>query len=268
MICFRFDIDTRAGLTDRTPPLLDALDEAGIRATFFCVMGREANLAEIVRLRFLASKDTKSPLNVAAKGGIAKIAAAALVPRGVGAANPERLVEVVERGHELGPHGWSHIQWQRNLENIDVVDHLHRSIDAYEAAIGRPPVGFAAPGRSCNDDALAAYDAAGLSYAGDLAGDRPFRPEGYRHLQLPITRFETIAQLRRSGLSDAQIVATYLADIDTNPDYCCLYEHPDDLDEAGLAIFAQVFAGVNERGLTPITLAEAAAIWTTWLNGG
>lgn len=268
MICFRFDIDTRAGLTDRTPPLLDALDEAGIRATFFCVMGREANLAEIVRLRFLASKHTKSPLNVAAKGGLAKIATAALRPRSVGAANPQRLVEVVSRGHELGPHGWSHIQWQRNLANIDVADHLRRSIGAYEAAVGESPVGFAAPGRSCNDAALAAYDAAGLAYAGDLAGDRPFRPDGYRHLQLPITRFETIAQLRRSGSSDDDIVATYLADIDTNPDYCCLYEHPDDLDEAGLAIFRRVFAGVNERGLTPITLAEAAAIWQTRLEVG
>lgn len=261
MIAFRFDIDTRRGLVDRVPPLLDLLDEHGIRATFFCVMGPEANLVEIVRLRFLAPKDAKSPLNVGAKGGLLKLGVAALAPRKVGIGNPERVREIVARGHELQPHGWSHIQWQRNLDAIDVEAHLRRAIAAQASITGQPVTGFASPGRSCNDAALRAFDEAGLVYGGDLDGDRPFVPDGHRHLQIPITRFETIAQMRRRGLDDAAIVASYLDHVDTRPEHCCLYEHPDDLDDAGIAIFGEVFRGVRERGLEPVTLSEVAAAW-------
>lgn len=258
MLNFRFDIDTRRGLVERVPPLLDLLDQFGFRATFFCVMGPEANLAEIVRLRMLAPPTTKAPLNVAAKGGPLAVLTAALVPRGVGYRHPQRLREIVRRGHELQPHGWSHIQWQRNLAAIEPADHLRRAADAYERILGTRPTGFASPGRSYDDAALDAFDAAGLTYVGDMDGDGPFVPAGRRHLQLPLTRFETIAQMRSRGLDDDAIVATYLADIDTNPDYCCLYEHPDDVGQAELTIFARVFAGVAERGIEPVTLGEVA----------
>jgi peptidoglycan/xylan/chitin deacetylase (PgdA/CDA1 family) len=263
MISFRFDIDTRRGLVERVPPLLDLLDAAGIRATFFCVMGPEANLYEIVRLRLLADRSRKSPLNVRAKGGALAVAKAALFPRRVGIANPDLLRQIVARGHELGPHGWSHIRWQRDLEAIDVEEHLRRSLAAHERIIGKPALGFASPGRTCNPRALRAFDEAGLLYAGDLDGLRPFRPEGLRHLQLPITRFETIAQMRARGLTDDEIVATYVGDLDANPEYCCLYEHPDDLDDRGLGIFERVFAEVSERFPAPVTLAEVAAAWGT-----
>jgi peptidoglycan/xylan/chitin deacetylase (PgdA/CDA1 family) len=266
VINFRFDIDTRRGLVERVPPLLDLLEGAGIRATFFCVMGPEANLWEIVRLRLLAGRDRKSPLNVEAKGGALRIAKAALFPRGVGASNPALLRDIVDRGHELGPHGWSHIQWQRNLEAIDVRAHLRRSMQAYEDVLGTAPVGFASPGRTCDGRALRAFDEAGLRYAGDLDGTVPFRPEGHRHLQLPITRFETIAQMRSRGLSDDAIVEAYLGDLVANPDYCCLYEHPDDLDEAGLAIFERVFAHVRSHHAPPVLLREVADAWEDRLS--
>jgi undecaprenyl phosphate-alpha-L-ara4FN deformylase len=258
MISFRFDIDTRAGLVERVPPLLDALDAAGVRATFFCVMGPEANLLEILRLRVLADRSEKSTLNVSQKGGLLRVARAAAFPRGVGYRNPGMLREIARRGHEVQPHGWSHIQWQRNLHAIDVAEHLRLALAAHQRALGTPATGFASPGRSCNDAALAAFDAAGLRYAGDLDGTRPFRPEGHRHLQLPITRFETIAQMRRRGLGDDDIVTTYLADVEQHPDYCCLYEHPDDLDGPALDIFARLFAEVRAKGLEPVTLSEVA----------
>jgi peptidoglycan/xylan/chitin deacetylase (PgdA/CDA1 family) len=198
---------------------------------------------------------------VAAKGGIVKLAAAALAPRAVGTGNVPLLREIVARGHELQPHGWSHIQWQRNLEHIDVDDHLRRALDAYRDALGVPATGFASPGRTCDARALRAFDEAGLRYAGDLDGAAPFRPDGHRHLQLPITRFETIAQMRARGLDDDAIVAAYLEDVDGHPTYCCLYEHPDDLDAAGLAIFARTLRGVRARGLEPVTLSEIAQAW-------
>lgn len=257
MLALRFDVDTRAGLVDRTPPLLDLLDRHGLRATFFVVMGREAHLGEIVRLRLLAPKDSKSPLNVAAKGGPLKVLKAALLPRGVGHRHPELLREIVRRGHELQPHGWSHIQWQRNLPAIDVREHLDRS-RAVLRSIGVEADGWASPGRSCDERVLRALDDAGLRYGGDLDGTAPFVPTGHRHLQLPITRFETLAQLRARGLTDDGIVELLLQDVAGSADYCCLYEHPDDLGPAELAVFDRVFAEVVRSGREVVTLGEVA----------
>ena len=256
MIGFRFDIDTRRGLVDRVPPLLDLLERFGMRATFFCVMGREANLAEIVRLRLLADKSRKSPLNVEAKGGLLSIAKAALLPRAVGYRNGDLLREIIGRGHELEPHGWSHIQWQRNIDRIDVQKHLRLALDHHQRAAGRPAVGFASPGRTWNEAALDAFDEAGLLYVGDMDGTAPFRPAGRAHLQLPITRFETMAEMRRRGLDESQIVETYVADLER--EYCCLYEHPDDVGDRELAVFERLFQHVQATRLEPVTLQEIA----------
>lgn len=258
MINFRFDVDTRRGLVARVPPLLDLLAAHEVRASFFSVMGSDANLHEIVRLRLLADRSNRSPLNVAAKGGLVRIAAAALVPRGVGRSNPGLLRRIVAQGHELQPHGWSHIQWQRNIDAIDVDAHLRLALQHYEQILGRPATGFASPGRTFNDRALHAFDAAGLRYVGDMDGRAPFRPAGHRHLQLPITLFETIAQMRRRGLDDDAIVALYLSHIDEREHYCCLYEHPDDLGAGELRIFARVFAHLRSRGTVPVTLGQIA----------
>ena len=258
MIALRFDIDTYRGLAVQTPPLLDLLDEFSVPATFFCVMGREANLQEIVRLRLLAPSESKSRLNVEAKGGPTSILEAALRPRWVGSRNHELLREIVDRGHELQPHGWSHIRWQRSIDRIDVAEHLRLATEALEAAIGRPATGWAAPGRTTSEAALRAIDDAGLLYAGDLEGEGPFVPAGHRHVQLPLTRFETIAQMRQRGLSDPRIVETYLSDVDEHPDYCCLYEHPDDLGPAERDVLRAVLTGIRDRGRECTTLEPIA----------
>ena len=246
---------------ERTLPLLDLLDAHKVRATFFCVMGSDATVPEIVRLRLLASKEHKSPINIGQRGGPVTLARSVLRAGPVGHAHPELLREIVDRGHELQPHGWSHIQWQRNLANIDPDAHLARCAWHYQRILGHPPDGFASPGRTCDERALAAFDRFGLSYAGDLDGDRPFRPDGHHHLQLPVTRFETIGQLRRAGMDDEQIAELYLDDIAANPDYCCLFEHPDDLGPAEHAILAHVFDRLAEQGSEPITCREQAQRW-------
>ena len=53
MLALRFDIDSRFGLVDRTPRLLQILDRYGVRATFFCVMGRDPQLLEGLYYRYL-----------------------------------------------------------------------------------------------------------------------------------------------------------------------------------------------------------------------
>ena len=259
MLNLRFDIDTKRGLVHGVPPLLDLLDDHGLKASFYCVMGPEANLIEIIRLRLMADRSSKSPLNTSARGGPFAVLGTALMPGVVGSAHPDLLVQIVDRGHELQPHGWSHIQWQRNIEHIDVDEHLQKSLNSLGEIIGHRPVGFAAPGRTWNAESLSAFDDAGLAYSCDMGGTQPFRPEGYRHLQMPITRFETIAQMRTRGLSDQDVVDAYISDIASNPAYCCIFEHPDDLTSRELTIFERLFGHVRHEQIETATLGEIAA---------
>jgi len=252
VIAIRFDIDTYHGLVDRTPALLDVLDEFNVRATFFCVMGPEANAIDVLRLRFLKRGIRKGKLRAKRKGGPAYLVCAALFPKWVGARNPERLLEITRRGHEVQPHGWKHIQWQRDLAGINVRHHLRKAVNAYRAVFGEPPMGFASPGRVYNRQTLEMMDEFGFAYAGDMDGDQPFRPEGCRHLQIPVTMFRTIDEMRDEGMSDDGIVDRFIHEIETRKDFCCFYEHPDNLFDSEFAILRRVYRYILDHGLPTV----------------
>ncbi len=257
MLALRFDVDTRRGL-DRAMQLSALLARHALPATFFVVMGREANAYEIVKLRLLAPTTSKSPLNVSAKGGKLAILRAAALPRRVGSAQHGLLRQLVREGHEVQPHGWSHIRWQRDLANLDPAEHVRKARNALVPVLGALPTGWASPGRTTDARALAAFDDAGLEYAGDLPGTEPFRPPGRTTLQLPVTHFATIAQMRADGQSDDDILGTWLQVAGTHPDYCCLYEHPDDLTDRELSIFDRLFAALR-TSRECVTLSTVAA---------
>jgi hypothetical protein len=60
------------------------------------------------------------------------------------------------------------------------------------------------------------------------------------------------------GLTDDDVVAAYLGDVEEHPHYCCLYEHPDDLGPVELAVFDRVFTAVARSGREVVTLGEIA----------
>lgn len=62
-----------------------------------------------------------------------------------GVHHPGAVREIVERGHELGMHGWLHETWHA-LDAATEADLARRATDALEAAAGVRPRGFRAPG--------------------------------------------------------------------------------------------------------------------------
>jgi peptidoglycan/xylan/chitin deacetylase (PgdA/CDA1 family) len=61
--------------------------------------------------------------------------------------HPLAVAEVVERGHELGMHGWLHERWSE-LEPSEERELARRATEALEEASGARPRGFRAPGGS------------------------------------------------------------------------------------------------------------------------
>ncbi|HEV3352730.1 MAG TPA: polysaccharide deacetylase family protein [Acidimicrobiales bacterium] len=62
-----------------------------------------------------------------------------------GEERPKQVAEIVERGHEIGMHGWTHEQWD-SLDPDEEEKLARRATDALAAAAGIPPLGFRAPG--------------------------------------------------------------------------------------------------------------------------
>lgn len=64
-----------------------------------------------------------------------------------GVHHPEAVAEIVERGHELGMHGWLHERWSE-LPPSEERELARRATEALEEASGTRPRGFRAPGGS------------------------------------------------------------------------------------------------------------------------
>jgi peptidoglycan/xylan/chitin deacetylase (PgdA/CDA1 family) len=247
-LCLRFDIDSEFGLVDRVPPLLDVLDEFGAKATFFCVMGPEAHLGDLVQYRLL-SRMPRRKFRVRRRGGVWRTLRSVAFPGRVGCGHADRLRAIRDRGHEVQPHGWKHITWQRGLRHLDVGVELQKIVREYTGIFCTPPLGFASPGRTHTPESMKRLDEAGFLYHGDLDGPAPFRPTGARHWQIPITLFTTIGELFDIGLSGSEVKAHLTGHLYPGRAFACLYNHPEELFERELEVLREILADVRDRGV-------------------
>jgi peptidoglycan/xylan/chitin deacetylase (PgdA/CDA1 family) len=195
VVGLRVDVDTRRGLDEGVPRLLELFRRLGIRASFFVTMGPDNSgraIRRALRPSFLAKMWRTNPFRLY---GLRTLLSGTLVPaRLVGAGAPALLRQIAAEGHEVAPHGWDHVSWQDRIHRLDrlaVRADLDLAARAFTAAVGVAPSASAAPGWRTSPVALAVQDERGLLYASDTRGDTPFRPhliDGVlRTLQLPTT---------------------------------------------------------------------------------
>lgn len=189
------DVDTRRGLEEGVPRLLELFRRRGVRASFFVTMGPETWGRAVTRLwrpDFLAKLWRTRAWRL--YGLRALLAGTVLPPRLVGAAAPGLLRQAAAEGHEVAPHGWDHAGWQQCIHRWRperIGDELRRAADAVASALGTLPAATAAPGWRTTPAALLVQDDLGFRYAGDARGPGPFRPvvggTPLKTLQVPTT---------------------------------------------------------------------------------
>lgn len=92
-----------------------------------------------------------------------------------GVHHPDAVGEIVQRGHELGMHGWTHEPWS-TLDPTRERDLATRATEALTNAAGSPPLGFRAPGGSRTDATEALLLELGYRYDASLGdGNRATR---------------------------------------------------------------------------------------------
>ena len=176
----RVDVDTRRGLAEGVPRLLELFRVAGLRASFFVTMGPDRSGAAIrraLRPSFLLKMWRTNPFRLY---GFRTLLSGTLLPAlPVGAGAPALLRQIADEGHEVALHGWDHVGWQDRIDRLApsaIRADLTGAARAFVAIFGQPPRASAAPGWRTSSEALVIQDASGLQYASDTRGDAPFRP--------------------------------------------------------------------------------------------
>jgi undecaprenyl phosphate-alpha-L-ara4FN deformylase len=194
-VALRVDVDTRRGLDDGVPRLLDLFRALGLRASFFVTLGPDRSgtaLRRAWRPSFLVKMWRTRAWRLY---GLRTILSGTVLPsRPVGSGSPALLRQIAAEGHEVEPHGFDHARWQDRVHRLRprrIRQDLASAAQSFRAVMQADPVASAAPGWRTTGTALAIQDEFGYRYATDVRGHGCFRPlvsgVALRTIQVPTT---------------------------------------------------------------------------------
>ena len=219
-IALKVDVDTRRGMDEGVPRLLDTLARAGIRATFFVTMGPDNSgraALRVFRRRGFAGKMVRT--NALRMYGLRTALSGTLLPsRPVGSGRPDLLEAIVAAGHEAGVHGWDHVYWHDRILDLApaaAAAELRKGCDAFAESVGRRADCASAPGWVVSAGVLEEEERQGLRFAADTRGRAPYLPAaGGRAIpvpQVPTTLPTLDEMLGRDGVDEGNFAERLLA---------------------------------------------------------
>ncbi|MCF8031757.1 MAG: polysaccharide deacetylase family protein [Desulfarculaceae bacterium] len=217
-LVLKVDIDTKVGLQEGVPRLLDIFARAGVKASIFVAMGPDHSgraLARLVKPGFL-QKQLRS--GAAGAYGLTTMLYGVALPGPIIAQTaPHLFREIMTQGHEAGLHGWDHVFWHdrmRHLPPSRLRSHLGRAWRLFKQITGQAPAAFASPGWQITPDGYAALAAMGITHASCVRGAAPFRPLKHGRalplVELPTT-MPTLDEVLGRGGVDLDNAAAHLA---------------------------------------------------------
>jgi undecaprenyl phosphate-alpha-L-ara4FN deformylase len=254
----RVDIDTVKGLVDGVPALLDILEDAGVRATFFASVGTDTT----ARAFFVSSRIKRHmAINPIRKYGPGEI---------IGSlwglnfqSHKSEFGKIEGKGHEIQLHCFNHLDWIRRIDSaskMDAISLIERGISGFEKIFGRRPTAFASPAFRATEAVLDAEGEIGFEYASDFHRDGDCIPfDGGRSvLQIPVNA-PLIEDLVAGGTGDDQIVSTMDQIIGDNT-LTVIYLHPSYEPRLKPRLLKSVLA-VAVESAENVTLGEVFEKW-------
>ena len=237
LFSFRFDIDSLTDIEVGVPRLIEIAGTLDVRFTFFVNMGRSFNWSTVLSRQHPGARNSVSAARTINKLGLGRLLRTVILNPHIGFSHKKMLFRLLDNGHELGLHGgMDHPVWQWGLDNlskVEIDDLLKPAYDHFVQLFGKPK-GFASPGFRYNDFVLELMDDYGFEYASDMQGERPFVPENFRHLQIPVNivgpgHKPFIEAMLASGLRSEEVVKKCKAEVDAvieKNDIAVIYGHP------------------------------------------
>jgi len=266
VVALKVDVDTFVGTRDGVPRLLDIMERAGVKATFYFSMGPD-NSGKAIRRIFTRKGFLQKMLRTGAPGayGIKTMLYGTLLPAPqIAGSCQEVLRQTAARGHETGVHCWDHVLWHDYLPRMtmgEVAAQLARAAGLFQRIMRQDLTTTAAPGWTVSAASLELQDSMGLTYCSDGRGYAPFFPvfQGRRYatLQMPST-WPTMDEILGSNGIDARTINDfYLSQLRDG-----LNVHTIHAEMEG-GVMSESFIALLERlqaaGVRFLTLGEAAA---------
>ena len=265
VIALKVDVDTYAGTRDGVPRLLDILDQAGIRATFYFSMGPD-NSGKAIRRIFTRKGFLRKMIRTRAPSmyGIKTLLYGTLLPPPMIAASfPQILKRTASLGHEVGIHCWDHVKWHDLLPWMPkqaTLMELGRASALFEEIFGHRATTTAAPGWTVSAESLEIQDAMLLEYCSDARGNAPFYPvvagRRFTTLQIPTTLPTMDELIGENGITTENINDHYLSLI--GPGLNVHTIHAELEGKIMAPLFVDLIQRLKERQARFVTLAEVA----------
>jgi peptidoglycan/xylan/chitin deacetylase (PgdA/CDA1 family) len=215
----KVDVDTRRGLRDGVPRLLDLFARRDVRASFFVAMGPDRSGRAVLRVlrqpgflgKMLRSRAPRLyPIETMLRGTVLPAASVVI--------GQERCVEeIAQAGHEIGIHGYDHVHWHDSLDRLSAREiewEVESAAGLFAATLGRRPDCFAAPGWQCTARSMAVTDRLDLRYRSDTRGANPYRPRAGTYLsstpEIPTTLPTLDEMLGVAGRDVGELTEAYL----------------------------------------------------------
>jgi peptidoglycan-N-acetylglucosamine deacetylase len=182
-----------------------------------------------------------------------------------GVKHPERVADLVARGHEVGLHGWAHEAWAE-LDEVTARELLVRGVDALAAAAGGPPTGFRAPGGERGVHTAGLLVECGIDYDASLGDGRTphVLPEGIVSLPFVWGHVDGAHYLRPEPATPAWVESRWLRTLDRavaggEPVVFVVHAHVSCLDDDRLRVVDGLLARVaTDDRLEPLQMSELA----------
>lgn len=277
MFSLRIDIDTFDGLKNGIPKILDILADYDMKVSFYCIMGREGDLFNMLKYKIRSRKFSPSLLDTNKLSvnpsfflketlHLSKIF---FYPRKVSLIS-ENLKRIKKEAHEIGPHGYTHIKWS-NITSSEMRQEFKSMIREYQCIFKIYPKSWSAPFGVLNKNCIKLTEEFRFDVNSYLGGSRIFRPiingKECHHIMVPVTiemtknHLTPLQYFQTIGLSDGATLKHTTRLIDKQIEKCgwaSTYIHSEFEGLERPDLFRQLIKYIYKKGYVMKTFLEVS----------